>query len=171
MKPGLLSRFDFAMRSTTPFMLTVLLVVLGAVPLRIPDFATVSPLLSLMAVYHWSIYRPDLLPAWAVFVVGLMQDALTGLPFGINALVFLAVHMAVLSQHVFFTGKSFAIIWIGFAMVCGGAMLMMWILVSAFYAQTFSILGASLQFLVTLGAFPVLSLLMTYWQRRFLGET
>ncbi len=171
MKPGLLSRFDFAMRSTTPFILTVLLVVLGAVPMRIPDFAIVSPLLSLMAVYHWSIYRPDLLPAWAVFTVGLMQDALTGMPFGINALVFLAVHMTVLSQQIFFTGKSFTIIWIGFAMVCGAAMVMTWVLISAFHAQAFSVLGTSLQFLVTVGAFPVLSLLMTYWQRRFLIET
>ncbi|MCK5444724.1 MAG: rod shape-determining protein MreD [Rhodospirillaceae bacterium] len=168
MKSDLLQRFDYFARGSTPFVLTVLLVVLGAVPMRLPELASVTPLLPLMAVYHWTIYRPDLLPAWAVFFAGLLQDALVGTPFGVHALVFLGVHMAVLSQQVFFTGKSFAVIWIGFALVAAGAMAMMWVLISLFYSQSTGLMGVAFQYLVTLGVFPVLTWLMLLWQRRIL---
>ena len=67
MKSHFWQRIDFIMRSLTPFVLTLVLVVLGQVPLHIPGFAEVAPILPLMAVYHWAIYRPDLLPASAVF--------------------------------------------------------------------------------------------------------
>lgn len=168
MKPDLFQRFDHFARGSTPFVLTVLLVVLGAVPMRLPELVNVTPLLPLMAVYHWTIYRPDLLPAWAVFCAGLLQDALVGTPFGAHALVFLGVHMAVQSQQVFFTGKSFIVIWFGFAMVAAGAMVMMWVLLSLFYAQSTGFVGVAFQYLVTLGVFPVLTWLMMAWQRRIL---
>ena len=71
----------------------------------------------LMAVYHWAIFRPRLLPAYAVFLAGLLQDILSGAPLGVNALVFLVAYGVVLSQKKFFTGKSFLILWLGFALV------------------------------------------------------
>lgn len=115
MKPTFWQRMDLIARGITPFVLTLVLVVLGQVPLHIPGFAEVAPVLPLMAVYHWAIYRPELLPAVAVFFAGLLQDALSGMPFGVNAAAFVLVHMAVMSQQIFFQGKSFLIIWLGFA--------------------------------------------------------
>jgi len=50
---------DIVARGLTPFGLTLILVVLGQVPLHIPGFAEVAPILPLMAVYHWAIYRSE----------------------------------------------------------------------------------------------------------------
>ncbi|MCK4939019.1 MAG: rod shape-determining protein MreD [Rhodospirillaceae bacterium] len=168
MKPGFLQRLDLIARGSTPFVLTALLIVMSAIPTRIPEFAHIAPMLPLMAIYHWSIYRPDLLPAWAVFIAGLMQDALVGTPFGVNALVFLAVHMVVLSQQVFFTGKSFAVVWIGFAMVSAAAFVLTWALVSGFFGQSTGLMNMFFQYLVTLGTFPVLTWMLMLWQQRML---
>lgn len=170
MKPGLLQNFDLIARGSTPFILTALLIVMSAIPTRIPEFSHIAPVLPLMAVYHWTIYRPDLLPAWAVFIAGLMQDALVGTPFGVSALVFLGVHMVVLSQQVFFTGKSFAVVWIGFAVVSAGAFLLTWMLVSGFFGQSSGLSGMLFQYLVTLGTFPVLTWLLIIWQQRMLSQ-
>jgi len=170
MKSSFIQRLDLITRGMTPFVLTVLLIVMGAIPTRIPEFAYIAPMLPLMAVYHWSIYRPDLMPAWAVFIAGLIQDALVGTPFGVSSLVFLAVHMAVLSQQVFFTGKSFAVVWIGFAMVSAAAFIMIWALVSGFFGQSTGLMGMFFQYLVTLGTFPVLTLLLMLWQQRMLTQ-
>jgi rod shape-determining protein MreD len=49
-----------------PFTSTLVFVLLSVVPLQIPGFAVVTPAFALMAVYHWTIYRPDLLPPVAV---------------------------------------------------------------------------------------------------------
>jgi len=170
MKLTFWQRLDLIVRGVTPFFLTLVLVILGQVPLHIPGFAEVAPLLPLMAVYHWTIYRPDLLPAIAVFIAGLLQDALSGMPFGINAAVFVIVHMAVVSQQVFFTGRSFLIIWLGFSLVAAGATVMTWLLTAVFYSAFTSFEAAFVQYLVTVGVFPVLAWLQVRWQQSVLAQ-
>lgn len=170
MKPTFWQRMDVIARSLTPFLLTLAFVVLAQVPLHIPGFTQVAPIVSLMAVYHWAIYRPDLLPAVAVFFVGLLHDALSGMPFGINAAVFVIVHMVVMSQQVFFQGKSFPVIWLGFSLVAGGAMGLTWLLNALFFAAITPLDVVAVQYLVTVGAFPVLAWLLTRWQRTILAQ-
>lgn len=170
MKPTFWQRLDVIARSMTPFVLTLAFVVLAQVPLHIPGFAEVAPILPLMAVYHWAIYRPDLLPAVAVFFAGLLHDALSGMPFGINAAVFVIVHMAVMSQQVFFQGKSFPIIWLGFSLVAAGAVALTWLLNAMFFAVITSVEAAFVQYLVTIGAFPVLAWILARWQRSVLAQ-
>ena len=128
MRSGLWYRFEGAVRGLTPFILTLLLAMLTVVPLRIPDFAQVTPSLTVIAVYYWSIYRPDLLPLAAVFGVGLFQDALAGTPLGLTALVLISVQYAVISQRRFFHGKSFLVEWWGFMLVAPVAALASWLL-------------------------------------------
>ncbi|MDH3335263.1 MAG: rod shape-determining protein MreD [Rhodospirillaceae bacterium] len=170
MKSGFLQPLDLVARNITPFIITMLLIIISAIPTRIPEFSYIAPVLPLMAIYHWSIYRPDLLPAWAVFALGILQDALVGTPFGVSSLVFLAVHLVVLSQQVFFTGKSFAVVWIGFSMVSAAAFIMTWILVSIYFGQSTGLLGVFFQYLVTLGSFPVLTWILMVWQQKMLPQ-
>ncbi len=118
---GLLQRLDRFARNLTPLTLSIALVVLSAMPLRIPDFGPISPNVGLIAAYYWGIYRPDLFPAPAAFAVGLWQDVLVGTPLGMNALVLLAIHWFILGQRRFFQGKSFAVVWWAFAMVATAA--------------------------------------------------
>ena len=114
MKPSFWIRLDLLARRLTPFALTLILVMISLVPLPVPGYARVAPLLPLIGIYHWTIFRPELMPAYAVFVIGLLQDALAGMPIGVNAMAFLVVYGVVLSQRRFFVGKSFVILWLGF---------------------------------------------------------
>lgn len=170
MKSTFWQRLDWIVRSSTPFFLTLAFVVFAQVPLHIPGFAEVAPILPLMAVYHWTIYRPDLLPAVAVFFVGLLHDALSGMPFGVNAAVFVVVHMVVMSQQVFFQGKSFPVIWLGFSLVAAGAVTLAWLLNALFFSAITSVEAAFVQYIVTVGAFPVLAWLLARWQRSILAQ-
>ncbi len=170
MKSSFWHRLDTMARQLTPFVLTLILVVIGVVPLHIPGFARVAPLLSLMAVYHWAVYRPELLPAFAVFLIGLLQDILSGTPIGVNAMVFLGVYGIVVSQNRFFTGKSFVIIWLGFALVAGVAELARWALVSAYYVTFVEPRAVIVQYFLTLGLFPFLAWVFLRWQQTFLRQ-
>jgi len=85
------TRLDCTARGLAPFALTVLLIVFGMVPLGVPDFAPVMPALGVIAVFFWLVYRPDLMPAWAVFLVGLIQDLLGGGALGVGVFVLLVV--------------------------------------------------------------------------------
>ncbi len=168
MKPGLWHRMDLLARQLTPTMLTLVLVIINVVPLHIPGFSRVAPLLPLMAVYHWAVFRPRLLPAYAVFLIGILQDILTGAPIGVNALVFLAVYGAVLSQKQFFIGKSFFILWLGFSLIAAGAAVINWLAISILSVTLVEPRTVFFQYLLTIGCFPAIAWVFMRWQRAFL---
>ncbi|NQV84907.1 MAG: rod shape-determining protein MreD [Rhodospirillales bacterium] len=168
MRPSLWHRMDLLARQLTPSMLTLALVIIGVVPLRILEFSTVMPLLPLMAVYHWAVFRPRLLPAYAVFLIGILQDILTGAPVGMNAFIFLLVYGAVLLQKRFFTGRPFLILWLGFALIVACAAALNWLAVSLLSVTIVEIRTAVFQYLLTLGFFPAVAWVFMRWQRAFL---
>jgi rod shape-determining protein MreD len=168
MKPTLWQRLDVIARKLTPFALTFVLIVLSVVPTHLPGYARVAPMLAVMAIYHWTLYRPELLPAVALFFLGLLQDSLSGTPLGVNVLVFLTVYGVVLSQRRFFAGKSFLVTWLGFVLVAAGAAAESWILVSAFHVTLIEPTAVLYGYAVTAGSFPLLAWIFIRWQQAFL---
>lgn len=170
MTPGLWQRMDLLARQLTPAMLTLVLVIINVLPMHIPGFSRVAPLLPLMAIYHWAIFRPHLLPAYVVFLIGILQDILTGAPIGVNAFIFLLAYGAVLSQKSFFLGKSFFILWLGFALVAAGTSVMSWIAISILNVTVVEPKTVAFQYLMTLGFFPAVAWAFMRWQRAFLRQ-
>ncbi len=170
MKSTVWYRLDALAKNLTPFGITLILVLVGVVPLFLPVYARVAPLLPVMAVYHWAMHRPRLLPAYAVFLIGFLQDVLTGMPIGVNIVVFLTIYGVVVSQRRFFAGKSFLISWFGFALVAAGAAAESWLLVSAIHVTLVDARAVLVQYLVTLGCFPVFAWFFLSWQRSVLGQ-
>ena len=94
-------RLDKTGRNLAPFAVTVMLALIGLVPVPAPGYAPVAPFLTAIAIYYWAIHRPDLMRPGTAFLIGLLQDLLTGGPLGVNALVL--VHV-VASVSGFFGG-------------------------------------------------------------------
>ena len=170
MNTVLWQRLDLWARNSTPFGIAVLLVILNVVPTSIPDFAAVTPTLALIAVYHWAIYRPNLLPLTAVFTLGLLQDILSGAPLGVFVLVFLTAYGVVLSQRRFLAGKSFLIYWLGFAVIAFGAAVESWVLASIWNFAILDFRSIFYQFLISLGLFPIVAWMFLRWQQAFLPQ-
>ncbi|MBL6932848.1 MAG: rod shape-determining protein MreD [Rhodospirillales bacterium] len=170
MKPVFWSRLDTTARRLTPFGLTVLLVLINVLPLQMPGFARVMPLLPLMSIYLWAVHHPNLMPAYAVFLIGLLQDTLTGTPLGVNVMAYLIVYGTVVWQRRFLVGKSFAVIWVGFSLVGAGAMVITWLLISSYHSVLASPDAMAFQYLLSLGVFPLLSWLFMRWQQAFLSH-
>ncbi len=144
---GLLGRVDIFARGLIPILSLAFLTFLAAVPLRLPDIELLTPAWTLMAIYYWAIYRPELTPAIAVFGIGLLKDLLAGGHLGLTAFTLLIVYGLVVSQRKFLHGKSFGVVWWGFMLVAAGAALLKWIVASILAgwpidprAQVFSVL-------------------------------
>ena len=170
MKPSVWHRLDALARRLTPFAITLILVLVGVLPLHLAAWPRVAPVLALIAVYHWSVQRPELLPAPAVFAIGLLQDVLAATPIGVNALTFLAVHGAVLSQRRFLAGKPFLVAWLGFAVVAAGAAVTSWVLVSIYHVAPIEPRALAFQYLIMMGVFPLFARLFLRWQQAILGQ-
>ena len=167
---ALFERVDRLGRRLAPFVTTVLLVVLNAIPLPLPDYRTVMPFLPLMAVFYWALYRPAFMPAAAVFVIGVLEDVFSGAPLGFNALLFLVVHGLVRSQRRLLAGRGFFHVWVAFAVV-------MCVTGAVNYLSATVVLGGAVrpepalaQLLLTLALFPCLAWVLVRVQRTFLAR-
>lgn len=149
---------------------TMLVAVIATIlPLRVPGYAALTPAFSLMAVYHWTIYRPDLLPALALFAVGLTEDLLTGAPVGVGALMLLIARAAVLQYRRYFVNRAFPFVWSGFTLLTGVAMLGLWALHCAIGLTLLDLRNTIFRTVVTIAVFPVASFLLGGAQRRLMG--
>ena len=163
-------KLDYLARAVTPFCLSLLLVILSIIPTQIPSYMEIAPVLALVSIYHWAIYRPNLLPTISVFLLGLLQDLLIGAPVGLYTLVFLTVYGIVASQRRFFEKKSFIIYWFGFAVVSFLATIEGYLLGSVWHVTLLDFNVSIFQYLVSLGIFPSVAWIFLRWQQTFLQQ-
>ncbi|MEW5704232.1 MAG: rod shape-determining protein MreD [Pseudomonadota bacterium] len=157
MTPSLWQNLEHHMRNLAPFVTALLLLFLSLVPFRLPGYAVIAPMLTLTAIYYWGLYRPDLMPATAVFFIGLLQDLLSGVPIGLNTGIFLLVYGIVVTQRRYFLHESFSITWVSFMMVAAAASILQW---AAFSLLDWTVHDPSpgvFQYLLTLVLYPCLA--------------
>ncbi|HYN38545.1 MAG TPA: rod shape-determining protein MreD [Rhodospirillales bacterium] len=160
MKRSLWRKLDSVARNMVPCALTTSLLFAGVIPLHNSVLQSVAPSLPLIAVFYWTLYRPDLMPPVAVFAIGVLHDILVGLPIGVTACVLVCVHAAVSTQRRFFSGKSFGVLWLGFAVVATAGLLLGWLLTCVYYATLVTPDRMAFQILTTIGCFPILCWLL-----------
>lgn len=150
-------QLDHLARGMVPAASVACLILPALLPLGAPWLSEAMPHFSMMAVFYWALYRPDLLPAAAVFCTGLVQDILSGSPVGLNALTLLAVLAVTQSQRQAIVFRPFPIAWGGFALIAAGAFLAMWLLTSLLALRPVLAPAALLQCITTVLVFPVMA--------------
>jgi rod shape-determining protein MreD len=143
-----------------PVLTTLLATLLALAPVPFPGYPALMPAFTLMAVYHWTIYRPDLLPPIALFGIGVGYDLLGGGPPGVTPLLLLSSRAAVLCRRRWFVDRTFSFVWAGFAVLTAGAMLGLWAL-DAILAWRLSSPDESIfRAALTVTVFPLVSFLL-----------
>jgi len=150
-------RFELFLREATPMAVTAVLAVLSVVPLGIPGYPTVVPGFTAMAAFYWAVFRPDLQPTTALFLIGLLQDVLAATPMGFTPLGLLLVHALALSQRRAFIGKPFVLAWVGFMAIQGIVSVLSYILVCAMSLRLLWPEPAIFQYLLTVMLFPLVA--------------
>lgn len=130
----------------TVFALLAMTAPMDLVPVPAPDLA-------LIAVFYWALSGPNFLPPWAVLMLGLAQDFITGAPLGFWALIYLLAYGFTLSQRVFFKGRTGFGAWVGFAIVAALTAIASWVLGSIVYARWLPPAQIYLQAAVTIIAY------------------
>jgi rod shape-determining protein MreD len=157
------------MINVLPILTTILAALLSIEPLHLDRYAALAPAFTLMATYHWTIYRPDLLPAPLLFLIGVIQDLLSGGLLGVTAVTLLLARAIVVPHRHYFVDRPFPFIWAGFTLLTGGAMLFSWTLHSLLAAELLELRGPVLRAVLTISVFPIASFLLTRSQRALIG--
>ena len=164
-----LPRVNSGLARLLPVATTVLAAVIAILPVRVPGYAALVPAFTLMAVYHWTIYRPDLLPPIGIFAIGLAQDVLSGAAIGIGALLLLLARGAVLRYRRLFINCTFPFVWGGFMLLAGAVMFGLWLVHSVLQLNLFDLRSTVFRTALTVAMFPVASFALGRTQRALMG--
>ncbi|MEM8590102.1 MAG: rod shape-determining protein MreD [Pseudomonadota bacterium] len=170
MNPSLLQRLDRGLRSAVPGLSTLIFTLLGVVPLHLPVYGPISPLLALIPIYYWAVHRPDLMTFSLAFAIGLVHDALAGAPLGVHSLVYLLCYWAAFSQRRFLAGKGFFVLWWGMLLIAALGVGLEWLVFSVFYARLMPVEPLAFRALLTTALFPLVGGLMIQIHRLMLFQ-
>ncbi len=152
-----------------PGMSTAFAALLALLPVPLAGYAALTPAFALMTVYHWTIYRPDLLPPTALFAIGLAYDLLSGGPPGATPLLLLLSRAAVLRCRRWFFNREFPFVWAGFTLLAGLAIGGLWAVHSILAWQLFGISGSVFRTVLTIALFPLSSFVLGRTQHALMG--
>ncbi|MDE0255700.1 MAG: rod shape-determining protein MreD [Rhodospirillaceae bacterium] len=146
---------DRAVRRSFPMATAAVASLAGLVTVPVADYSQIAPAFTLIAVYCWSVWRPDLLPLAGVFLIGLFEDLLRGLPLGLTALMLLTAAGFVQSQRAFVFGRSITVFWLVFGLLTIVWMAVEWMAMSILLGQVLSPEAAVFRYVATFGLLPV----------------
>ncbi len=92
----------FSIKFIIPFLTILFLIIMMVLPYQFKIIDNSMPFLSLIGVYYWSVFKKDLLPISAIFVLGIIQDIILGSPLGLTSLL-----LIIAQQFIFFQGRNF----------------------------------------------------------------
>jgi len=99
----------FKSLKTLPF-LSVLCLIMAGAAIRIGIYPLL-PAFFLIPIYYWIIFRPDWLPLWALFGIGLFYDALMGYELGFSSFLLILTALGASYVRPLLSPYQFPIIW------------------------------------------------------------
>jgi rod shape-determining protein MreD len=101
--------------AVVPVSLAILGVLIANLPVSFLGGIVPPPLLGLMPVYFWCLVRPDLMPPFWAFAIGLLEDVFSGGPPGVWAVSFVVTYAALDRQRDALAGLGGIAAILGFA--------------------------------------------------------
>lgn len=89
---------------------SVLFLIMGGSNLSLGGYPLL-PALFLTAVYYWIIFRPEALPVWVLFGIGLFYDSLMGYDLGLSSLLLMLSWFAGHYSRPLFLSRYFYFVW------------------------------------------------------------
>lgn len=148
---------SFGIKSVLPFISILFLIIIMVLPYNMPLIGDIMPFLTLIGVYYWSVFKPELVPVSVVFVLGLLQDILLGSPFGLMSLLLVIVQQFIFSQGRQFLERDFLFNWFVFVMIVIGFGALSWAITSLYFRVFLDFVDVLGQILLTIAFYPLIT--------------
>ncbi len=152
--------------AVVPFLVCIFSVILTMLPYGLSSSLVVAPSFAFIAIFYWTLFRPNLMHPILVFVVGLYQDLLSMGPLGLWATTYLVLYGYFLFRRQYFAGRSFASLWFSFGIGVLLLTFVSWAISSIFFTQLVSPRPAIIQGLFTFFLYPFYARFLAYFNRR-----
>ncbi|WP_417623318.1 rod shape-determining protein MreD [Paremcibacter congregatus] len=165
------NKSERGMRGVIPFVSTLVLILLMQLQYKVAFIDTMFPSLSLMAVYYWCIYKPQLMPVSAVFVLGLLQDIVSGGALGMMALLLILVRVFIVRQGPRLLEREFLFSWLVFIVVGLVYGALSWAIATVYLKESQHLGTAFGHSLLTIAAYPLVVFLLNRLRQLLISES
>lgn len=153
-----------------PLLSSILMLLLSYMPFNLFMPTSIHPSIAIICVYYWMLHRPDVFNLFSVFVLGFIEDIISMAPWGSNIFELLILYVLISNLLKYFNGKPFEVMWVGFIPAAFLSMLARWFVVSVFYSQFLPLGMLMFSFLITVAAYPVISLVNVFVQNKLMTD-
>lgn len=169
MSDGFARTLSILSRRLLPFGTALVAVLFDLLPL--PDSAphSLAPSVTICVFAYWALLAPELMSPTATFVIGLVLDAVGGLPLGLTSLALLLVRSALLTGERFLVAQPFATLWGCFVLIALAVALIRWLLASLWWGRMFGIQPILFQAVLTIAFYPVVSAVLSVVHHRLVA--
>lgn len=140
--------------------ITAVLTLLAAAPWPLAIIGLAPPAIAHAAIFDLALRRPEAMPVFGAFIIGLLLDVVAGPIFGLGAITALGAHFAAAAQRRFLAPRGLGHAWIGMAATALALGTGAW-LVASLYSIHVQPLGPTLaQVALTAALYPPVAILL-----------
>ncbi len=129
--------------------------------------ASIMPPLPLLALYYWCVMHPRRIGWQVPLLAGLANDALTGLPFGLSAVLWIAFRFLAARGRQDVHEAGFLVSWAYAALCLLALLLSQWVILTLYHFRAFSAATIALQWLLATLLYPSLHIALYGIEKRF----
>ena len=144
-----------------PASATLFMVFFAAVLGKIPGFNQIMPMFTLINIYYWCVFYPRTLPYWFLFILGILQDTLTGVPLGFSSFFNIVFAWLLINKFRVFRNMSFAIVWLRFIILSVFVTFLQWFIMAIYYGNVMPVGTQIMMWLSSCFAYPIVHFLLT----------
>lgn len=137
--------------------------------LPIVEWLVAAPALDLIAIYYWTLARPNRVPYWLLFILGMIADSLSTTPLGVHALLYLGGHLLARIIQRRMESPTILSMWGVFAVWLSLLLVAEWLLIGWQYETLPPVGSMPMQWMISIFLYPLLHLffdrVLTYGQR------
>ena len=156
-----MAAIPFQIRAVPAVLVTLIFAALSVLQgYELSSLITLQILLILHPLYFWSVFRPSLFPAWMAFLIGFAIDIRVGSLLGLNAFLLVFISLLIGRQQRYLRSQPFATQWAGFMLVCIGAELIRWFIMSVATMTLFPVVSQLVSGLCNAALYPITVLVL-----------
>ncbi|WP_374764869.1 rod shape-determining protein MreD [Yunchengibacter salinarum] len=154
-----------------PVVVTLIMAMLMLLPVGSGAASVVLPHLVMISVFYWASNRPLLMPYGAVAFIGFVLDLWLDVPLGLNMLLLLLARLFVMGQIKYYRGRSRLAYWGVFTLMSVGLYGLSWLIVSLVGGRFWTVAPLAMEWLVTVLAYPLVTLLFSRLRRSLMARS
>ncbi|MDF2965248.1 MAG: Cell shape determining protein MreD [Rickettsiaceae bacterium] len=137
------------------YSILLIVTILPLASFRFGEISSIFPIIEIIIIFFFSIYKPDALPLWLLFTYGGLIDLIYGLPVGISIIPIIITSFLLRNQRQIFYKKEFTIVFLGFALACLLFLSLKYTIFCWFFSYLFDPSLVLIQSITTIFTYPI----------------